>query len=282
MRTPSRLGVLDKRSQLLDLQLHLLSEKAPSRSNVEFLHTTYEKALIKNQKPSRNNIYTFYLPGIMTSISQDTTTLEQVAQGFRNNVLVQDRKYRLKTYKQCFVGAEAVDYLIESGVATSRDDAVQVGRALQKNLFLFEHVTRDHDFADDGLYYRFMEENERGGLSENIETGKKINWSDFLAPVSMGGGNSTHDTFQPTLPLPDLQAVSNKDHHVASKVWPLDDYNTELLNHVHPPDWNDPKSDGNYDLVVIGGGTAGLITAAGSAGVGAKVAMIEEHMLGGE
>lgn len=39
---------------------------------------------------------------------------------------------------------------------------------------------------------------------------------------------------------------------------------------------------GRYNLVVIGGGTAGLICAIGAAGMGAKVALIERHMLGGD
>ena len=38
----------------------------------------------------------------------------------------------------------------------------------------------------------------------------------------------------------------------------------------------------SYDLVVIGGGTAGLVTAAGSAGIGARVALVERERLGGE
>lgn len=38
----------------------------------------------------------------------------------------------------------------------------------------------------------------------------------------------------------------------------------------------------SYDIVVVGGGTAGLVTAAGSAGIGAKVALIERERLGGE
>lgn len=37
-----------------------------------------------------------------------------------------------------------------------------------------------------------------------------------------------------------------------------------------------------YDMIVIGGGTAGLVTSAGSAGIGARVALIESHRLGGE
>jgi len=37
-----------------------------------------------------------------------------------------------------------------------------------------------------------------------------------------------------------------------------------------------------YDLAVIGGGTAGLVSAAVSAGIGAKTALVEERRLGGE
>lgn len=37
-----------------------------------------------------------------------------------------------------------------------------------------------------------------------------------------------------------------------------------------------------YNVVVVGAGTGGLVAAAGSAGVGAKVAIIEEWMMGGD
>ena len=37
-----------------------------------------------------------------------------------------------------------------------------------------------------------------------------------------------------------------------------------------------------FDLIAIGGGTAGLVTAAGGAGLGARVALVERHRLGGE
>lgn len=65
-------------------------------------------------------------------------------------------------------------------------------------------------------------------------------------------------------------------------VWPEDSYNLELLSHVHPSDYVNPIPDGRYNLVVIGGGTAGLVTAAGAAGLGAKVALIEKNLLGGD
>lgn len=47
---------------------------------------------------------------------------------------------------------------------------------------------------------------------------------------------------------------------------------------------NRPKDsrDHLYDLVVIGGGTAGLVSAAGGAALGAKVALVERDRLGGD
>ncbi len=63
---------------------------------------------------------------------------------------------------------------------------------------------------------------------------------------------------------------------------PDDPHDAELLKQVHPPDWKNPAPAPRYNLVVIGGGTAGLVTAAGAAGLGAKVALVERHLLGGD
>jgi pyruvate/2-oxoglutarate dehydrogenase complex dihydrolipoamide dehydrogenase (E3) component len=224
-----------------------------------------------------------------TTDPNTTSTLNDIAEDFKKHVTVADRTYRLKTYKECFIGSEAVDYLLASGVATTRSDAVQIGQGLMDDPFyIFEHVARDHPFRDDKLFYRFVKPNERGSVKTIEATGQKASWSDFLPPLSMegdGSKKSNASTLLPHLQTTTFEAISSKDTHVASKVWPLDEYNTALLNNVHPPDWQDPKvTSGNnhYDMVVIGGGTAGLITAAGSAGVGARVAMIEEHLLGGD
>ncbi len=63
---------------------------------------------------------------------------------------------------------------------------------------------------------------------------------------------------------------------------PRDQYNETLLANVHPPDWVNPEPAPRYNLVVIGGGTAGLVSAAGAAGLGAKVALVERHLMGGD
>ncbi len=63
---------------------------------------------------------------------------------------------------------------------------------------------------------------------------------------------------------------------------PMDDYNQTLIANVHPPNWQNPRPSGRYNMVVIGGGTGGLVTAAVTAGLGGKVALIERHLLGGD
>jgi len=63
---------------------------------------------------------------------------------------------------------------------------------------------------------------------------------------------------------------------------PPDEHNLRLESLVSPRDWINPTPAGRYNLVVIGGGTAGLVTAAGAAGLGAKVALVERGLLGGD
>ncbi|HYU41329.1 MAG TPA: FAD-dependent oxidoreductase [Vicinamibacteria bacterium] len=42
------------------------------------------------------------------------------------------------------------------------------------------------------------------------------------------------------------------------------------------------QGEGLYNVVVIGGGTAGLVTAAGTAGRGGRVAVVEKHRMVGD
>eukprot|EP00531_Pseudo-nitzschia_arenysensis_P014515 CAMPEP_0116135326 /NCGR_PEP_ID=MMETSP0329-20121206/11131_1 /TAXON_ID=697910 /ORGANISM="Pseudo-nitzschia arenysensis, Strain B593" /LENGTH=683 /DNA_ID=CAMNT_0003630119 /DNA_START=68 /DNA_END=2119 /DNA_ORIENTATION=+ len=220
----------------------------------------------------------------MTTTEGQTSTelfqadLDNIALKFKENVKLEDRMFRLKTYKQVFVGTDAVDYLIKSGAASSREDAVELGKALQQ-AGLFEHVFRDHGFEDEYLFYRMLEGNERGTHTIDESTGQKIKWSKFL------GGDTTKTVIpgQPSFPKPDFEALDPKDVHAVSHVWPLDEHNTKLLDHVHPPAWKDPDNGApTYDMICIGAGVGGLVTAASAAGVGARVAMIEENLLGGD
>jgi pyruvate/2-oxoglutarate dehydrogenase complex dihydrolipoamide dehydrogenase (E3) component len=61
-----------------------------------------------------------------------------------------------------------------------------------------------------------------------------------------------------------------------------DPHDEVLVANVHPPRWINPTPTGKYNLVVIGAGTAGLVSAGGAGGLGAKVALIERTLMGGD
>jgi pyruvate/2-oxoglutarate dehydrogenase complex dihydrolipoamide dehydrogenase (E3) component len=63
---------------------------------------------------------------------------------------------------------------------------------------------------------------------------------------------------------------------------PMDEHNTALVQAVHPSDWTNPEPAGRYNLVVVGAGTAGLVSAAIAAALGARVALVERHLMGGD
>jgi pyruvate/2-oxoglutarate dehydrogenase complex dihydrolipoamide dehydrogenase (E3) component/uncharacterized membrane protein YdjX (TVP38/TMEM64 family) len=86
------------------------------------------------------------------------------------------------------------------------------------------------------------------------------------------------DVAKPAAPASDAPAYDPE----APLVLPDDQHNRELLRHLHPRGRVDPQPSGRYNLVVVGGGTAGLVSAAGGAGLGARVALVERHLLGGD
>src|SRR5690348_7977813 len=62
----------------------------------------------------------------------------------------------------------------------------------------------------------------------------------------------------------------------------LGPWDRELLDNARPSGWQNPPAEGRYNLVVVGAGTAGLVCAAGAAGLGARVALVERGRLGGD
>jgi len=70
--------------------------------------------------------------------------------------------------------------------------------------------------------------------------------------------------------------------HPALAIAPLDEHNLALKQNVHPGGWVNPEPAPRYNLVVLGAGTAGLVSAAGAASLGAKVAIVERDLMGGD
>ena len=68
----------------------------------------------------------------------------------------------------------------------------------------------------------------------------------------------------------------------AEEVEPMDEHNETLVKNTHPPEWTNPEPAERYNVVVVGAGTAGLVSASGAAGLGAKVALVERDLFGGD
>jgi len=78
-----------------------------------------------------------------------------------------------------------------------------------------------------------------------------------------------------------LTKEEDRDTSIPERL-PLDEHNEAIRRQVHPMDWVNPLPRRRDDLVVIGVGTGGHAAAAGAAGPGARVALIERRLMGGD
>ncbi|XP_036426352.1 rap guanine nucleotide exchange factor 4-like isoform X1 [Colossoma macropomum] len=81
--------------------------------------------------------------------------------------MIRDRKYHLKTYRQCCVGTELVDWLLQqSSCVHSRAHAVGMWQALLEEGIL-NHVDQELNFQDKYLFYRFLDDEEEDAVLPN-------------------------------------------------------------------------------------------------------------------
>ncbi|KAM9249593.1 rap guanine nucleotide exchange factor 4 isoform 7-T7 [Dugong dugon] len=72
--------------------------------------------------------------------------------------MIRDRKYHLKTYRQCCVGTELVDWMMQQTQCVhSRTQAVGMWQVLLEDGVL-NHVDQEHHFQDKYLFYRFLDD----------------------------------------------------------------------------------------------------------------------------
>jgi len=84
--------------------------------------------------------------------------IHQIAEHMRQALPVRDYKSSMmKTYKDCFTGKLAVNFLLAHGYADTRWGAVALGKRLASEAKLFEHITRKYEFEDMPYRYQFLE-----------------------------------------------------------------------------------------------------------------------------
>ena len=69
---------------------------------------------------------------------------------------------------------------------------------------------------------------------------------------------------------------------IRSKTYPGATHDAVWRSLVFPPDYENPRADRRYHLIVIGAGPAGLVCAMGAASLGARVALVERKAMGGD
>ncbi len=118
-----------------------------------------EKSVIKNSinkhLESKDNISTN-----IENISKQKDVIanieiDKVIEKMRNigGVKIKNRRYNLRVYPNCFIGTEAVEWMI-SNLNLSTDQAVQLGQRLIDEKFI-HHVLDRHNFQNEYLFYRF-------------------------------------------------------------------------------------------------------------------------------
>lgn len=80
--------------------------------------------------------------------------------------------------------------------------------------------------------------------------------------------------------VPAMAVTRDPIRHTA--VSPLDESNERLLENVRPIPWTNPSPAPIYNLLVVGAGSGGLVSAAVAAGLGGKVAIVERNLMGGD
>ena len=99
--------------------------------------------------------YSAILQGPKSKTSREISQLVEQMRG-PEGLTIQDRRFRLTLYPNCFIGSEAVAWIVKTQKAT-RAEALRLGQLLVE-LGIVHHVTDEHGFKDEHLFYRFYED----------------------------------------------------------------------------------------------------------------------------
>lgn len=112
-------------------------------------------------KVERSNLLDAVLPysGLLQAQSRitedDVAALVEQMRG-PDGLSLSERRFRLAVYPHSFIGSEAVEWIMKTQKAT-REAAIKLGQRLVE-LGIFHHVTDEHPFRDEYLFYRFYED----------------------------------------------------------------------------------------------------------------------------
>lgn len=106
-----------------------------------FLDTCLRNNLVRLKNNQLINLYDQHITILVNDLRNN------------NGLEIKDRRYHLSIYPKCFIGSDAVKW-IENKYLLSKFEAIRLGQQLI-DLKIIHHVTDDHDFKSDNLFYRF-------------------------------------------------------------------------------------------------------------------------------
>ena len=117
--------------------------------------------------------------------------------------------------------------------------------------------------------------------------GAPVSWGRHLSEAARGSPTVDGRCVSYLPELPESSGGRGCTAHIdldTCGIAPLDEHNAKLLDNVHPEVWQDPTPEPGfvYDLVALGAGAGGLVSAKQAARRGARSALIESHLAGGD
>ena len=80
----------------------------------------------------------------------------------RTHIEIRNRSWMKRVYRDCFLGHDAVDFLVTQGFADNRKQAIDIGNNMIKNgliIYISTVTNKRKLFQDSYLYYRFYDDN---------------------------------------------------------------------------------------------------------------------------
>ncbi len=108
-----------------------------------------EELISEGEVIIKNNKFTHLI-----TVTEIKNLVEQMRSSY--GLIIKDRRYHFKLYPKCFIGSEAIDWLVNNRHCT-REEAITIGNILVKK-GIFHHVVYEHGLKDGYFFYRFYQD----------------------------------------------------------------------------------------------------------------------------
>ena len=103
----------------------------------------------------------------------DESELRRLAQAMSDGgVEVKKRRHHLQNFENCFVGSDAVEWLMANSPANDANSAVLLGQKMMDR-GLFHHILREQEFANAHYFYRFTRHSDFVGRSDHAPAARQ-------------------------------------------------------------------------------------------------------------